>query len=98
VYALIGFVFTFCFFPYLSAAGLFHTSLNNGYITYVAVLNMYLALGAGVLGCFAACTFSYRKIQTFDLIYTGLNVYYFLFREVLLLVLQLIYIIIQRFQ
>jgi hypothetical protein len=79
VFALIGLVFTFCFFPYLTSAGLYHTSLNNGYILYVAILNMFLALGAGMLGCFAACTFSYRKIQTFDLIFTGLNVilYYY---------------------
>jgi hypothetical protein len=72
--ALLGFIFTFCAFPYLSVAETYHTSQNNGYITYIAPFNMYFALGAGVLGTFAANALTYRKIHTFDLIFTGLSV------------------------
>lgn len=72
--ALLGFIFTFCAFPYLAVSELYHTSTNNGYITYIAPLNMYFALGAGVLGSFAINALTYRKIHTFDLIYTGLSV------------------------
>jgi len=77
--SLLGFVFTFCAFPFLCASELYHTSINRGYIAYIGVLNMYLALGAGVLGSFVANSLTYRKIHTFDLIYTGLSVHILLF-------------------
>jgi len=72
--ALLGFVFTFCAFPYLCVNETYHNSTNNTFISYIAPLNMYFALGAGVLGTFAANALTYRKIHTFDLIYTGLSV------------------------
>lgn len=55
-------------------AGLYRTSTNNSYMAFIAPLNMYLALGAGVLGCFAASCLTSRKILIHDLIFTGLNV------------------------
>lgn len=74
--ALMGFVFTFCAFPFLCVAGLYNTSQNRGFMAYVGTLNMYLALGAGVLGSFSSNALTYRKINTFDLIFTGLSVIY----------------------
>lgn len=71
---LFGFIVTFCTFPYLCVAGLYNTSTNNGYMAFIAPLNMYLALGAGVLGCFSASCITNRKILIHDLIFTGLNV------------------------
>lgn len=72
--ALMGFIFTFCAFPFLCVSGLYHTSQNRGFMAYVGTLNMYLALGAGVLGSFSSNALTYRKINTFDLIFTGLSV------------------------
>lgn len=46
-------------------------------MAYIAPLNMYLALGAGALGTYAASCLGYRKIQVYDLIFTGLNVIIF---------------------
>lgn len=68
-----GFIFTFCAFPFLCVSGLYHTSQNRGFMAYVGTLNMYLALGAGVLGSFSSNALTYRKINTFDLIFTGLS-------------------------
>lgn len=81
-FAMVGFIMTICLFPALTFAGLYHTSINKGYISFVGTLNMYLALGAGVLGSFSACTVTYKKINIYDLIYTGLSVTVNLFREV----------------
>jgi hypothetical protein len=43
-------------------------------MAYVGPLNMYLALGAGVLGTYAASCLAHRKILVHDVIFTGLNV------------------------
>jgi hypothetical protein len=59
---------------------------------------MYLALVAGVLGSFTASALTYRKIFAHDLIFGALAVIYlFIFRVVLLIVHQVIYIQTQQF-
>lgn len=72
--ALLGFVFTFCAFPFLVAAGLYNTTINKGYVAYIGVFNMYFALGAGVLGVFVANCLSFKKVHVFDIVFTGLSV------------------------
>lgn len=86
--ALFGFLLTFCLIPYLSVASLYHTSQKNAHILFVVPINMYLALGAGTLGVFAACTLAFRKMRIFELIFVGLNVQYLVCREASHLALQ----------
>lgn len=72
---LVGLVIIFSTFPTLCVSGLYQTSQNNSYILYVAPLNMWFALTAGVLGSFCASALTYRKIFIHDLIFSGINVH-----------------------
>ena len=72
--SLVGLVIIFCTFPSLCVGSLYQTSVNNGYILYVAPFNMWFALVAGVLGSFCASALTYRKIFIHDLIFSGINV------------------------
>ena len=74
-FSLLGLLIAFCTFPTLVAGSLYQTSTNNSYILYSAVLRMYLALAAGVLGAFAASALTYRKIFIHDLIFSALSVH-----------------------
>ena len=71
---LIGLVVAFCTFPMLVIAGLYQTSENYAYIVYVGMINMWFALGAGILGAFSATALINGKIFLHDLVYSGLAV------------------------
>lgn len=75
---LLGLVVAFCTFPMLVVAGLIGTSTNYAYILYIAPFNMWLALGAGILGSFSISAIVNRKIFLHDLVFSGLAVSYFI--------------------
>ena len=72
--SLLGFVLVFCSYPILSVAGIYTYSTTDNYIIYAAPVNMWLALMAGVLGCFVISSINYRKFSIHDLIFAGLTV------------------------
>lgn len=73
-FGLLGMLVIFSTFPNLVAAGIFRTSANREIILYSAVLRMWLALIAGVLGCMSACALTYRKMHVFDVVFSAINV------------------------
>lgn len=73
-FGLLGLCVAFCTFPSLVAGSLYKSSRNNHYILYSAVLRMYLALAAGVLGSFSCSALTYRKIFAHDVIFSALTV------------------------
>lgn len=73
-YGLIGLCFIFCAMPFLSVAGLFRTSTNDSAVLWMAPLNMWFSLAAGVLGSFCASALSYRKVFLHDLVFSGISV------------------------
>ena len=72
--SLLGFGIVFCAYPLLCVASLLTYTEQDGYILYVAPVNMFLALMAGILGCYTAAAFLYRKFSVHDLIFCGLTV------------------------
>lgn len=68
---MLGFLFVWVCFPFMAALTTFTNSTNDNAILYTVVLNMVLAMVAGVLGTFSACSIIYRKFSMFDLIFTG---------------------------
>ena len=71
---LVGLVIAFSAFPMLILGGLYNVSSNYAHILYIAPLNMWLALGAGVLGAFSMTAIVNSKIFLHDLVYSGLAV------------------------
>ena len=75
-YGLIGLCFIFCAMPFLCVGGLYRTSTNDSAILWIAPLNMWFSLIAGVLGSFCASALSYRKVFLHDLVFSGISVTY----------------------
>lgn len=77
---LVGLVVAVCTFPLLVVGSLYQTSINYSYILFIATLNMYLAVGSGILGAFSASALFNGKIFLHDLIFSGLAVIIYLCR------------------
>lgn len=88
---LVGLVVAVCTFPMLVVGSLYKTSINYSYILFIATLNMYLAVGAGILGAFSASAIFNGKIFLHDLVFSGLAVIIYIFRVVLLILQVLIF-------
>ena len=73
-FGLVGLCFIFCAMPFLGSAGLYRTSTNDQAILWIASLNMWLALAAGILGSFCASSLTYGKIFLHDLVFGGISV------------------------
>ena len=58
----------------LCVADLMTYSAQDKFILYVAPVNMWLAIMSGLLGCFCAAGFTYRKFSVHDLVFCGLSV------------------------
>lgn len=70
---LVGLVIVFAAFPMLSVAGVYNVSVRYNLIKYIVPLNMWLALGAGILGSFSMSAIINGKIYLHDLLYSGLS-------------------------
>lgn len=70
--SLLGAVFVWCSFVFLQAANLY-TQVNSLRFLFAATLNMWFALGTGVLGAFTASALAYRKIHVYDIIFSAIS-------------------------
>ena len=81
--ALFGFLFMLVSLPILSAISIFTRTVPDSAVLYATNINAWLAVFAGVLGTFTSNALFYRKFSVHDLVFTGLSVLFFLFRELL---------------
>lgn len=78
--AFLGTVLVWCSYPILVLSGVY-TSATGKVVSMAGQVNIWLALAAGVVGCYAASSLSYRRFCLHDLIFTSLTVIINLNRE-----------------
>lgn len=71
--AFLGTVLVWCSYPILVLSGVY-TSTTGKVVSMAGQVNIWLALAAGVVGCYAASSLSYRRFCLHDLIFTSITV------------------------
>ena len=81
--SLIGYVFVWSFFPFLSLSDLYHKTTvgTDNHILRAATLNVWLALTSSTVGACTACLAMYKKLSIREIVFAGLSVNIFLSRE-----------------
>ena len=71
---LIGLCLIYCSMPFLCVAGLYRTSSEDTALLWLSPLNMWFALGAGILGSFTVSSLTYSQIFLHDIVFGGISV------------------------
>ncbi len=71
--AFLGIIFVWCTYPVLVLTSVYQ-STSGSIVALAGQVNIWLALAASVLGCYAASSFAYRKFCVHDMVFSSITV------------------------